>query len=243
MSNNNAASLSVSALNALPKIKDDTVNSITGLIDNFFRTAPEGLLFGSSVLAIFTQNMAFFILALAVLVFKLVNGVLGQFILQIAPEIYEGEVYDARQSCDFPYATLRKLEGLNSTLRNSAVPSSTTFIFIASLFYILACVHKFKDTLDILKEKNPTHASVLTVSFIMTVLLTLSYIIWRKKNGCDSASVLLLTLAAAAASGPLVAWMFEHIFGKSGVNLLGLPILERDIINVDGNIASCKSNQ
>lgn len=242
MSNNNAASLSLNGTNALPKIRDDTVNMATELINNFFQTAPEGILFGSTILAIFTQNMAFFVLALAVLVFKLLNGVIGQFLLQIAPELYEGEVYGARQSCDFPFATLRKLEGLNSTLRNSAVPSSTTFVFLATLFYMLACVHKFKDTLDILKEKNPTHASVLTMSFIMTVLLTLSYIIWRKKTGCDSASVLLLTLGAAAASGPLIAWVFEHIFGKSGVNLLGLPILERDIVNADGNIATCGSS-
>ena len=82
MSNNNPASLSQETYTRIGQYTTDTMSTV---INNFFQTAPEGLLFGSTALAVFTQNMAFFILALAVLVFKLLNGVLGRFILEIAP--------------------------------------------------------------------------------------------------------------------------------------------------------------
>jgi hypothetical protein len=237
MSNNNPASLSQETYTRIGQYTTDAMSTV---INNFFQTAPEGLLFGSTALAVFTQNMAFFILALAVLVFKLLNGVLGRFILEIAPSFYEGETYPGRAKCDFPYATFTKVEGLNSSLRNSAVPSSTTFVFLSTLFYMLSCVHKFKDTLDVLGTKTPVYLSVLPFAFTTTILLSLAYIVWRKRSGCDSISALFLTLFAAAVVAPLVAWAFESIFGKSGVNLLNMPILERDVVIAD-NIASCNS--
>jgi hypothetical protein len=240
MSTNNSAPSLGNLKESYPKVKDDTVNLMKMLFNNFFRSAPEGLLFGAVLLAVFTQNMAFFILGLAVLVFKLLDGFLGKFFLQIlSPEMYAGEDWNGK--CDFPFETIGKLEGMNSALRASAVPSSTTFIFLASLFYMLASVHKFKDTLDVLKTKTPAYASVLPVSFVLTTLLSLAYIVWRKNTGCDSISVLFITLAAAALFGPLVTWAFEAFFGKAGINLLNLPILEKDEVVVGDNVASCKA--
>ncbi len=237
MSTNNVAPSLGPKGESYPKVKDDTVNAMKMLINNFFRSAPEGLLFGAVLLAVFTQNMAFFILGLAVLVFKLLDGVLGKFFLQVlSPEMYAGEGWNG--ACDFPFETIGKLEGLNSALRTSAVPSSTTFIFLASLFYMLACVHKFKDTLDVLKTKTPAYASVLPVSFILTTVLSLAYIVWRKNTGCDTIGVLFITLGAAALFGPLVSWAFEAFFGKAGINLLNMPVLEKDVILAD-NVASC----
>ena len=213
------------------------------VIDNFLRTAPESLLFGSAVLAILLQNMAFFVLTLAILVFKLINVVLGKFILEIFPDEpgrYYGEVMGGAAVCEFKYNTVSELKGLQSIMGASSIPSSTTFIFIATLFYCMRSVHAFQKEMDTLQTVNPTFKNILPTAFVLTILLIFIYIIWRRRNNCDTPQQLFITLAAAAAVGPLVSMAFEKIFGKYGINLLNMPFLEAENIHV-GSVASCSA--
>jgi hypothetical protein len=222
---------------SLNTIKDTAVY----VLDNFFRTAPESLLFGSAALAILLQNMAFFVLTIAILVFKLANVVIGKFVLEIFPDgpgLYYGEGMNEAQKCEFNYNAISQLQGLNSAMKESSIPSSTTFIFLATLFYCMRSVHAFSKEMDSLEVVNPAFKNILPISFVFTVLFILAYIVWRWKYQCSTPQQLFLTLAAAAGVGSLVSVAFEKIFGKYGINLLNMPFLEPDNIKV-GSVASC----
>ncbi len=214
----------------------------TYIIDNFFRTAPESMLFGSAALGLLLQNMSFFILSIAILVFKLINGFLGKFFLETFPDmgtLYAGEVMDNRGKCEFNNETIEKLQGLNSVLRSSAFPSSTSFIFLATIFYCMRSVHAFQKELDVLGEQNPTFKGIGPASLVLTVALMAIYTIWRYKTGCEGPQQLILLMLGAAAIGSLVSVVFEMIFGKYGINLLNMPILELDNVAVD-SVSKCK---
>jgi hypothetical protein len=214
---------------------------IPTLLNNFFRTAPESILFGALGIALFTQNMAFFFVAIANGIFRLLNIPIGKFFLEtMSPEVYEGEGYTKKEICSFPNPTMRTLERLNSTLGSSAVPSSSAFVFLATLFYCLGAMNEFSHELNSLKEKNPVFGSILPVSLFSTIVLSILYIIWRKKHGCDSSGILLTTLVAAGLLGYLLSWAFSSMFGKGAINLLNLPILARDTV-IGDKIGSCKS--
>jgi hypothetical protein len=232
-------SLNTTADNHPLKILKETA---TYIIDNFFRTAPESMLFGSAAIAILLQNMSFFILTLAILVFKLVNGFLGKFFLETFPDmgaLYAGEVMDNRGKCEFNNDTIEKLEGLNSVLRSSAFPSSTSFIFLSTLFYCMRSVHAFQDELTVLGEQNPAFKGIAPTSLVLTLVFMVIYILWRNANGCESPQQLLLLLLGAAIVGSLVSVVFEMIFGKYGINLLNMPILELDSVAV-GSLSKCQ---
>lgn len=229
---NSAAGETVSPLSkAFTFLKENFKN----LIVAFLHVMPEALLAGAILIGLATQNIPYLMLGLAMLVFKFSSKLIGGFLKsRLAEPLFKGatETNDAICSIDMP--TLTKYSNLTADLRSSAIPATNIFFVVAVIFYCVNNIYKFQDELNAQKRDD-----VLPVSAIFGSLIILIYLIWLMKEGCNSKEVILVTSLFAAGVAYLVSFAFERIFGRQGINLLGIPLLVDQKLDTNGNIISC----
>lgn len=215
----------------LPRLQETLKNFGT----NMFAALPEGLFVGAFLIGLLTHNMALLMLTGAMVVFRLIGSGLGSFLKNTLSSLVPLRGEDVVGACNFQQVALSNINSVNSATRESAMPAQSLFFVVAVIFYSVANIYKFKDELHGLKRDD-----VLPVSGTFGLLIIALYVLWRMKSGCDTKEVILISVLCAAAVAYLVSTLFEMAFGRQSINMLNLPLLVKEQINVE-NVASCSA--
>ena len=208
------------------------IGFLSNILINFMRALPEGLFAGAVILGLFTQNMAYLMLAVAMIIFKFAESGLGSFLKSTVTDVaLRGS--SVVGECSFSQTSLGALNSSADVIRSSAVPAGPLFFVIAVIFYSVSNIYKFNHELKTLNRED-----VLPVSGTFGILLMLVYVLWRMKSGCDSKEIILVSVLFAALIAFGVSSLFEIVFGRQSINLLNLPLLVEEKVTTT-NIASC----
>ena len=211
----------------LPKLQEILKNFGT----NMLQALPEGLFVGAFLLGLITHNMALMMLTLAMIIFRYAGIGIGALLKNTLSSIVPLNGGPSR--CSFPQVSLSAVNGINSTMRESALPTQPLFFVVAVIFFCVANIYKFKNELHVLKRDD-----VLPVSGVFGLLIIAIYMIWRMKNECDSKEVILVSVVAAAFVAYIVSGIFETTFGRYSINMLNIPLLSEEKILVE-NVTTC----
>ena len=211
------------------------IDQIKNLGSNMFISLPEGLFVGAFLVGLLTHNMALLVLTGAMIVFRLAGVGLGSFLKSTLGSMIPLRGEGVIGVCEPADITLTKMNGINSAVREAALPAQSLFFIVAVIFYSVSNIYKFKNELHALKRDD-----VLPVSGVFGLLIISLYVLWRMKSGCDSKEVILISVLVAAAVAYGVSTIFELTFGRQSINMLNLPLLVKEDIGVE-SVASCSA--
>lgn len=208
------------------------------IIENVFLALPEGLLAGALLVGILTHNMGLIMLGFAMVLFRLCGSAVGVFMKNTLGRLVPTSGEGGSGACEMREMPLSLFEGAEGAMRQSALPGQSVFFVCAVIFYAMFNIYKFKDELQELRKSSGT--DVLYTSGIFGLLIVLSYVIWRMKNGCDGKEILLLSVLMAGGVAYGISTLFEVLFGRQSINLLNIPLLAEEKVAVD-NVPTCAS--
>ena len=209
------------------------------IIENVFLALPEGLLAGALLVGILTHNMGLIMLGFAMVLFRLCGSAVGVFMKNTLGRLVPTSGEGGSGACEMREMPLSMFEGAEGVMRQSVLPGQSVFFVCAVIFYTMFNIYKFKDELQELRKGVSGNASdVLYTSGIFGLLIVLSYVIWRMKNGCDGKEILLLSVVIAGGVAYGISMLFEMLFGRQSINLLNIPLLAEEKVAVD-NVPTC----
>jgi membrane-associated phospholipid phosphatase len=188
---------------------------------DLMRSAPDNLFLGTSIFALLTQNFALGVLVVAMAEFGLLNRLLGGFI---------GAVQDNRA---VPHSDVC-LPGIPSPLQISAVgtlltgysfPSGPTFFMSATLMYIFSSIQNFNEELSVLGQREPDWTARKYMSMVFSIILILAFMVYRLMNSCEPIFTAMGSVILGSIAGVAIFTIHLYVFGREGVNFLGLPQL------------------
>jgi len=206
------------------------------IIENVFLALPEGLLAGALLVGILTHNMGLIMLGFAMVLFRICGSAVGSFMKNTLGRLVPTSGESGSGACEIRETTFSMFEGAETVMRQSALPGQSVFFVCAVIFYAMFNIYKFKTELQELRKGGGT--DVLYTSGIFGLLIVLSYVIWRMKNGCDGKEILLLSVMIAGGVAYGISTLFEVLFGRQSINLLNIPLLAEEKIAVD-NVPTC----
>lgn len=211
------------------------------IIENVFLALPEGLLAGALLVGILTHNMGLIMLGFAMVLFRLCGSAVGVFMKNTLGRLVPTRGESGSGLCEMREMPLSMFEGADGAMRQSALPGQSVFFVCAVIFYTMFNIYKFKDELQELRKGSGSSGNasdVLYTSGIFGLLIVLSYVIWRMKNGCDGKEILLLSVVIAGGVAYGISMLFEVLFGRQSINLLNIPLLAEEKVAVD-NVPTC----
>jgi hypothetical protein len=213
---------------------------ITDTIRQLHTMLPDSALFGSIVMYLLTLNKSFGVLALFIVE-------LMQFHKFIAWLQYGTTDIPGPSNIQCTAGYKRVSMRLNRVIPANQYPSYGLFSLTAIGTYLGLSTYEFSDTIKSMgKEWNGREE----LAYVFITLVILLAIIGRLVY-CDSGIEILIAVVAAIICGGLFFKINVMLFGKEGVNFLGLPVLESKvkageniyICNVSNDPVTCPRQQ
>lgn len=175
---------------------------------------PDSILFGSLLLYFLTQNSAFGVFG--IFIFEMIAS--HKLISWIFCQTAGVSRSNTKLECYSGYKTPRF--DVQRMLTAIGYPSLSVFSISSIGTYLGLSMNSFSDTL---KEMGPEWESRIIVSSVFIGLLISLIIALRLLSSCDTVGEVIIALLLGLFIGTLFFFINKAIFGKEGMNFLGLP--------------------
>ena len=202
----------------------ETIKALTsGPVDSIaeiFSLVPDSILFGAGLLYFLTQNVTYMVFAVFVLETIMSHRLIAWF--------FEGSIGPSSRLSDLKCRAGYKVPQFNyqRMFMHDPYPSYGVFSITAIGTYLGLATSEFADTMQEMSKSPKTDwAARPYVAYAFITIFILAFIGLRM-YGCDDNGP---EVAIAVFLAIIVGWGFYRlnvsIFGKEGVNFLGLPYL------------------
>ena len=188
-----------------------TVISTIGEINSLM---PDSILFGSLLLYVLTQNIAFG--AFAVFIFE---TVLSHRLISWVSSQTIGPSRPVDISCKVGFKTPQF--AVERMFMHASYPSYGVFSISAIAMYLLLATKEFSNTLQAM---GPEWESRTKVAYAFIIMVVTTFIIVRLIK-CDTGSEVLISFCLALIIGAIFFYINKSIFGEEAMNFLGLPYM------------------
>jgi hypothetical protein len=193
------------------------------------RLFPESIILASGLFALFTisypMTVFFGTMIETSLMYRLVRSIADYLTFSVGSS--EGSAAARRDSAKcrsgfYQQADFTDVSLLAGIIRSNAFPSYPVFIVATAASYVFNTLNKLSKELEI---SGPAYASRYYTTMIFSALLLFVLIAYRALYGCESYMSLLLTAGIGILLGVVLVYQNTILFGKEGINLIGIPIL------------------
>jgi hypothetical protein len=189
---------------------------------DIFRSAPDSVFIGTSLFALLTQNYTLGILVLAMAELGLVNRFFGGLFSAVQDNSSAQQVSDAcLPGIPSPY----QISAIGKLLSTTAFPSGPTFFISGTLTYIMMSIQNFYEELKTLGQRDSSWLSRTTASMVLSLLFIGTFMLYRILNECEPILTSVASAFLGAFFGMIIMNIHSYVFGRNGINFLGLPIL------------------
>ena len=205
-----------------------------GLLDDIKNSAmeigalmPDSILFGSLLLYILTQNMAFGVFAIFIFENMLSHKLLSWFMLQVEGAAVSRSI---DPKCRAGYKTPQL--AIDRMYDHNPYPSYSVFSIVSIAAYLGLSTHEFSDTMQQMDFNNTDRTQQnsskwrmrSTVAYVLIGIFLALFIILRL-IGCDSLSEVLYASVLGFIVGLIFFKVNLSLFGAESINFLGLPYM------------------
>ena len=193
------------------------------VIGEIIRILPDALIWGMGFLALVTASTPFGIFFLTLLEAVAIYYGIRSFNtwLGIIPDRVSTNASLLACRSGFSSVTIHTLSlfGLDKQL---AFPSAGIYIVSVAVSYILSMMITFKKELETLGTAFASRLYLSAIGLSSILFLLMAY---RAFNSCDSFIIIIATLLTGLAVGAVLLQQNKLVTGKSGINMLGIPLL------------------
>jgi hypothetical protein len=214
-------------------LKSSSLKSIVSApFHEFVRSAPDSLFLGSILLSIFTQSFPLIVLSLAMGEI----GILHRALAFIFDSVSDNLKTQGPEICRIGIPSPYQFSLVGNLVKEYAFPNGTLFFLSAVIVYISSSITQFTDEFNELSKISGQESywnSRTILSSIFSVLLLIIFLLYNVLYGCVNVIPALGSIAIGSLVGMGILFLNKSLFGKQGINFLGIPILEnRKIINL-----------
>jgi hypothetical protein len=198
------------------KVKNFLYGSVITSLDEIQRLIPDSIMFGSLFMYILTQNISFGVFALFLFESMISHRIIAWGFSQTVGNSRSDIALKCRPGFRTPRFEVDRIFARNT------YPSYGMYSITSMATYLGLSVGSFKNTMDSMGGDWGTRYPV-AVAFIIALLSL--FILVRYLRGCDSLSELLIAGVFGALIGFAFYFVNSALFGKEGMNFLGLPYM------------------
>jgi hypothetical protein len=210
-------------------------NLLTPIDKNMLMVAPEighlsPVIFtlGSLFLSIVTLNYPIFLFSLASgeasLIHTAISAISSYFITPLAGAMTDNKRDNQECKSYFQGITpMRFTAFLHKGVAND-FPSSPLYYISFAAAYCIQCISVFSEECS---ELGPSYSNRAYIALMGAVMFVLLYSLYLTTYGCDTMIVIICSIIIGAIVGSFLCYQNYVLFGKSGVNLLFIPPLEK----------------
>ena len=201
---------------------DRVIAVVKPIVVEFLRLLPDGLVFGVALLSLLSFCTSYGVLLFSMVELMIIQRLFAGFMGSIAPTGGGQNASAAVCQNGFAFPNMLRITMIDSIGKPSAFPSSSMFFLVSVVTYIISSIQHFNKEITTLGgdvNMRTTIASSLSVLFILFMF------IYRINYGCDSFGNILVTMILALFVGVGLVYQNVALFGRSGVNLLNLPLI------------------
>lgn len=198
------------------KVKNFLYGSVFTSIDEIQRLIPDSIMFGSLFMYILTQNISFGVFALFLFESMISHRIIAWGFSQTVGDSRSDIALKCRTGFRTPRFEIDRIFARNT------YPSYGMYSITSIATYLGLSVGSFKTTMDSMGGDWGTRYPV-AVAFIIALLFL--FLIARYLRGCESLSELLIAGVFGAIIGLGFYFANSALFGKEGMNFLGLPYM------------------
>lgn len=187
------------------------------------RLLPDSFVLGTAILAGLSMCKSYGILLMTMFELMLGQRAFAMIISGIAP-IGAGEnVYQDVCQPGLSFPNNMRISILETIGKPSMFPSPTMFFLSGIIFYMIFAMEQFEREL---KSLSGDIAMRKKVAFVLSGLFMLAMILFRYSYGCESFGTLLVSIILGTLAGSLLVYQNLALFGKEGINILNIPIIQ-----------------
>jgi hypothetical protein len=181
------------------------------------RLLPDSILFGSIVLYILTQHLAFGVFGIfvfeTILSHRFISWIFTQSVGSSPRSSEKRKCYAGFQTPQWK---------VDRIFQHENYPSYGVFSLTSIATYLLLATNEFTETL---KAMGTDWSSRQLVAYTLCAVVLMTFILVRWSFGCESFGEISIAILLAILSGVLFFYINKHVFGVEGMNFLGLPYL------------------
>lgn len=188
------------------------------------RVLPDGIVFGSALLALVTQSYSTAIFAGSMVEATMVASALRWLfsyldLFHLAPS----QPSDPSQ-CVSSYATptLETLTYFGKESIGASMPSFPSFFTATATAYVVGSMYTQKQELEAL---GPSYSARFYIAIFASFLLLVVQSTYRIATGCDGVGTLIMSMVFGFILGGLLVYQNNSLFGRDATNLTGVPLL------------------
>jgi hypothetical protein len=203
------------------ELKSFRSDIISPSFHEFMRSMPDSIFLGTSAFALLTQNYPLGIFVVAMAEFGLFHKLISSLIGLTTDNQKPLPTDICTPGIPSPY----QISSIGKLISVSVFPSGPVFFISAIIIYTLASMTNFIDEIEELGKKNPEWKIRIPLSFILSTLLLLAFVLWRYFHSCESPFILLGSVIFGCMIGYIVQLVHTYLFGRDSINFLGVPLL------------------
>jgi hypothetical protein len=204
----------------------ETIDKIIGvvipIIVEFLRLLPDGLVFGVALMSLLSFCTSYGVLLFSMVELMVIQRLLSGFIGSIAPTGAGQNAGAAICQNGFAFPNMLRISMIDSVGKPSTFPSSSMFFLVAVVTYIISSIQQFKKEISTLGGDVNLRTTIATS---LSILFMIFMFMYRLNYGCDTFGNILLTMILGLAAGIAIVYQNLALFGRSGVNILNLPLI------------------
>jgi hypothetical protein len=198
-------------------------NVITPVILESARILPDSVVLGTAILSAISLSKSYAILLFTMVELMIIQRISATIIGSIAP-IAGGK--DALQRiCEpgFQYPNLMRISLLETIGVPSMFPSPVMFFFSGILSYLICAMQQFGKEI---KSFNSDIGVRTTLALFLSFTFMLLMVLFRYTYGCETPGSIITSLVLGYIVGIALVFQNEGLFGRDGINVLNLPMIE-----------------
>lgn len=190
------------------------------------RLLPDSMVLGVAILAGLSMSKSMGVLLFTMFEFMLSQRVLSMIIGGIAPIGAGDNVLQPLCQPGFIFPNQMRISLVETVGIPSMFPSPSMFFLSAVLSYMMNAMQQFGREIKSLSGELKTRTNIAVV---LSFLFVLSMMTFRYSYGCESFGTLLLSIVLGFIMGALVVHQNIALFGRDGVNVLNIPMIQTSL--------------
>lgn len=201
---------------------DRFIAFVIPIIIEFLRLLPDGLVFGIGLMTLLSFCTSYAVLLFSMVELMIIQRLLSGFIGSIAPTGAGQNAGAAICQNGFAFPNMLRISMIDSVGKPTTFPSSSMFFLVGVITYIISSIQQFKKEISTLGGDVNLRTTIATSLSMLFIIFMFMY---RVNYGCDSFGNVLLTMIFGLAAGIALVYQNLALFGRSGVNVLNLPLI------------------
>jgi len=207
----------------IDKIVKAVQSSLIPVTVETLRLLPDSLVFGTTILASLSMCKSYGVLLFTMLELMVCQRAFSMIISGIAPV---GAGKNALQEvCQpgFYFSNSMRISLLETVGTPSMFPSPSMFFLSGFISYMIGSMQQFSREI---KSLSGDIALRTTIAAGLSFLFIIAMLIFRYSYGCESFGSLILSMVLGSIIGLVLVFQNIAIFGRDGVNMLNLPMIQ-----------------